>query len=65
MCVWVCEVAISGFFRDSVVSGDAILKTVLREGVFAEAHTWEDVLLRTDTWCFSGGSLEKRHVIFS
>ena len=29
-------------------------------GCFAEADTWEDVLLRTDMWCFSGSCLEKR-----
>lgn len=49
----------SGLFRDSVVSCDAFLKTVICEGVFAEADTWDNVLLRTDTWWFSGGSQEK------
>jgi hypothetical protein len=30
----------------------------------AEADMWEVVLLRTDTWCFSGSYLERRHVMF-
>lgn len=33
-------------------------------GCFIEADMWENVLLRTDTWCFSGGSQEKGHVMF-
>ena len=28
---------------------------------FLETVSWEDVLLRTDTWCFSGSCLEKVH----
>lgn len=35
-------------FWDSVLSYDIFLETL-----------WEDVLLRSATWCFSGGSLEK------
>jgi hypothetical protein len=35
-----------------------------KEDVFAEADMWEDVLLRTDMWCFSGRSLGKGHVRF-
>lgn len=38
------EVGISGFVGDSVVSCDVLLEAVL----------WENVLLRTDTQCFSG-----------
>ena len=33
-------------------------------GRFAEADTLEDVLLRTDTWCFSGSCLVKGHAVF-
>jgi len=55
------EVEISG---DSVVPCDVFLEMVLGEDVFAETDTWEDVLLRTNMWCFSRGSLEKRHVMF-
>jgi hypothetical protein len=32
---------------------------------FAEADTWEDVLLSTDTWCLSGSCLVKGHVMFA
>ena len=31
----------------------AVVWKLLREDVFAEADTWEDVLLRTDMWCFA------------
>ena len=34
-------------------------------GCFAEADTWEDVLLRTDVWCFSGSCLVKGHAMFA
>lgn len=44
---------ISDFIGDSVMLRDA----------FLEAVFWEDVLLRTDTWCFSGGCLMKMHVM--
>jgi hypothetical protein len=40
---------------------DIFLETMF----FAEANTPKDVLLRTGTWCFPGGSLEKGHVMFS
>jgi hypothetical protein len=33
-------------------------------GCFVEGDTWGDVLLRIDTWCFSGSSLGREHVIF-
>ena len=36
----------------------------LMRGCFAEADTWEDVLLRTDVWCFSGSCLVKGHAMF-
>ena len=49
------EVGISGFIGDSVVSCDVFLETVL----------WEDVLLRADTWRFSGSCLGKGHVMFN
>ena len=62
VCWHTPEMEISGSFGDSVVSCDIFLETVL--DVFAEAGMWEDVLLRTDTWCFSGGSLEKGHMTF-
>jgi hypothetical protein len=44
----------SGFFGESVVSCNVFLEIVL-EVVFAEADMWEDVLLRTDMWCFFSG----------
>jgi hypothetical protein len=34
------------------------------KGCFAEADTWEVVLLKTDTWCFSGSCLGKGHMMF-
>ena len=43
---------ISGFIGDTVVSRDFFLETVL----------WEDVLLRTDMWCFSGDCLENKGI---
>ena len=45
---------IFGFLRDSILSCDVFLETVLRE----------HVVLRTDTWCFSGSCLVKGHVMF-
>jgi hypothetical protein len=53
------EVEISGFFVDSAVSYAVFLETVLKEVVCAEADTWEDVLLRTDMWCFLEAAWEK------
>ena len=35
-----------------------------REDVLTKVDKWEDVFLRTDTWWFCGGSLEKGHVVF-
>ena len=32
--------------------------------MFLLKQTWEDVLLKTDTWCFSGKCLERGHVMF-
>lgn len=49
----------SSFFGESAVSWDGGLSYV-----FAEADTWEGVLLRTQTWCFSGSYLKRRHVMF-
>lgn len=49
------ESEISGFFGGSVVS--CVVST--------EADTWEDVLLRTETWYFSGNSLGKGFSEFS
>jgi hypothetical protein len=43
------EVKFSCFFGDSIESCDIFLGIVLEENVFAEANTWEDVLLRRDT----------------
>jgi hypothetical protein len=47
-----------------MVSCDVYLETLLSKGVFSEADMWEDVLLKTDMWYFSGSYLEKGHVIF-
>ena len=38
-----------------MVSGNCLMR-----GYFAEVDPWEDVLLRTDMWCFSGSCLEKK-----
>ena len=60
------EVKFSSFFEDSVVSCEVFLDTghcLMGKG-FAEADTSEDVLLRTDTWCFSGCYLGKGHGMF-
>lgn len=40
------------------------VEAVLGEDVYAEADTWKDVLLKTDTLCFSGNSLEKLYAKF-
>ena len=59
------EMEMSGFLGDSVVLFVVVvffLETVLREDVFVDTDIWENVLLRTDTWYFSGGCLEKGHV---
>lgn len=39
-------------------------RTILWVNVFAEADTWEDALLRTHTWYFSGNCLKRNHVMF-
>lgn len=52
---------ISGFFRQLchvIFSGNYLM-----ERYFAEAYAWEDVLLSTDMWCFSGSYLENVHMI--
>jgi hypothetical protein len=41
-----------------------LLESQLCHDVFLEAVLWEDVLLRTDTWCFWQSSLVKGHAIF-
>lgn len=51
------EVQLLGFFRDSVLSCDVYLETVLSEEVLLrQTHC---VLLRADMWYFSGSYLEK------
>ena len=52
---------ISGFLGASVVLCYIFLDTVLSEDVYAKLDTWEDVLLRTDTWGISGSCLGKGH----
>jgi hypothetical protein len=34
------------------------------KGCLDEADKWENVLLRTDTWCFSGSCLMRGHAMF-
>jgi hypothetical protein len=57
------EVEMTGFFGDSVVSCDVFWKLSYERLFFAEADMWEDVLLITGSWCFSGSCLEKGHMM--